>query len=456
MAEDPKKDAKPAPEEKKGDKPAPSGTGGPPPAGSPSSAKPAAATRAAEEAAKQAAPGKPAAAPGKQAEKEPAKGAAQPPGKEPEKRPPAAPPGAGKGKPPPPGKKRRGCLAALLWLIVIVIVIGVGGYYTWPYWSPYARPYIEPYLQALVPPSAENEKLAALDGRLGKLEETARALAKESEVLGTLPGEIKELRGELDEVLARLEKVEQGIASLAAAPAGGERMPAQGVPAELEQRLAKLETEAERLQQLDARLAALDRVESQISELEKIAGARSAASGKAAAAALALERLGDAVKGSGPFATELDAVKTLIGEDPVASEAIAALEPYATKGVPTAATLYRRFPEVADAVAGAESRMQGEGWVQRTVNRLRSLVTIRRTGEAAVGAGGTDAALALAEKSLAAGDLRGAVAALESLKGNAADAAKGWLRDAKARLRIEQAFARLQLRIISLLAAKEG
>jgi hypothetical protein len=172
------------------------------------------------------------------------------------------------------------------------------------------------------------------------------------------------------------------------------------------------------------------------------------------AAALTAGQLAQALKGSGPFSAELDAVKPFAKDDAGMAAAVAALAPRAADGVPTVSELRARFPAVAEAVDRADARVEGEGWFEKAFNRLSALVTIRRTGETAVAAGGTDAALAGAERALAAGDLAAAVQAVEALEPPAANAAAGWLGDARARLTAERLLATLQARAISLLAAK--
>ena len=69
-------------------------------------------------------------------------------------------------------------------------------------------------------------------------------------------------------------------------------------------------------------------------------------------------------------------------------------------------------------------------------------MTIRRIGGASQT--GPEAAVSAAQASLDRGDLAGAVAALESLTGAAAEAARPWLKMARERLSVERALDRLQ------------
>ncbi len=95
--------------------------------------------------------------------------------------------------------------------------------------------------------------------------------------------------------------------------------------------------------------------------------------------------------------------------------------------------------------------MEGEGWVSDVVNRLSSMVSVRRTefGEAD---SSIDAILARADKALAAGDLTAAVDEVAGLQGNAAEAAAGWLEDARARAAAERAMTLLHAYAVSLMS----
>jgi hypothetical protein len=83
--------------------------------------------------------------------------------------------------------------------------------------------------------------------------------------------------------------------------------------------------------------------------------------------------------------------------------------------------------------------------------KLSELVSVRPVGEDVEG---DDAAarVARAEAVLAKGDLAGAVAELEGLTGQAAEAAAPWLADARARLDAEAALAALQSIAVARLA----
>ena len=111
-----------------------------------------------------------------------------------------------------------------------------------------------------------------------------------------------------------------------------------------------------------------------------------------------------------------------------------------------------QFPLVALAVLRADSagsRSAG-GFIDRTWQRISSLVTIRRVGE--VEGAAADAILARAERRLAAGELVAAVDLMAGLKGPAGAAGEAWLERARARLEAESALASLQAGVIARLA----
>jgi uroporphyrinogen-III synthase len=109
---------------------------------------------------------------------------------------------------------------------------------------------------------------------------------------------------------------------------------------------------------------------------------------------------------------------------------------------------------MAAEVTRAGGWTAGEGWFDRTVQRLSTLVTIRRVDGRSDGS--PDAVLAEAERFLKANDLLACVQALERLTGDSAQAAAPWLKGALARVAVERALAALHVHAISLLApAKE-
>ncbi len=160
-----------------------------------------------------------------------------------------------------------------------------------------------------------------------------------------------------------------------------------------------------------------------------------------AARVLALLQLREALRGSGPYVSELKALQNLAAADPELAPLIAPLAAHAGTGLPTLADLQSAFPAVAAAVVAAERGEQGEGWFAGVLRRLSGTVTIRRVGM--VEGNSPDAVVARAEVKLAAGDLAGALAELDGLEGAPAAAAASWRAQASARLAATQALSAL-------------
>ena len=95
-------------------------------------------------------------------------------------------------------------------------------------------------------------------------------------------------------------------------------------------------------------------------------------------------------------------------------------------------------------------KKKSDEFLERTWQRVSSLITIRRIGE--IHGEETDAILARAERRLIAGELTAAIDLMENLKGPASAAARDWLDKAKAHLSAALALAEMQNRAISKLA----
>jgi hypothetical protein len=227
---------------------------------------------------------------------------------------------------------------------------------------------------------------------------------------------------------------------------------------ELSQRIARLEDTGavsdlkQNLEQLDAENQQISATVAEISErMRGLEATDTAADAKARATVLAAGDLREALRAAAPFTAELDALRAAASGQPEIEKILDELAPLAAAGVPTLTTLTDRFDRVARDVSSAARRIEGDGWMATVVNRLASLVSIRRTDD---GDGGdsVDGVLVRAESALADGDLIGAVNALESLTDAPAEAAAGWLADARARVLAERAMAVLHVHAVSLMA----
>lgn len=151
----------------------------------------------------------------------------------------------------------------------------------------------------------------------------------------------------------------------------------------------------------------------------------------------------------GPFPGELEAARAALAEDPAAKEAIEALAPYADKGVADAGQLARRFDLASAAVIQAARRAPDGDWMDRTVERMSSVLTVRRVEQPA--AGTPDAHVATAEKALAARDVAAALDALAPIREAVQRAAPDWLAAAEARRAVDAATTRASRRVAAIL-----
>ena len=127
-----------------------------------------------------------------------------------------------------------------------------------------------------------------------------------------------------------------------------------------------------------------------------------------------------------------------LGELPGAPPALAR---YAAAKPPTEAQLRLSFPAAASAAdAASQPATDGKPFLDRMWARAKTLVTVRRGDQVLLG-DPASGITARAQTALDAGDLEGAVAALGSLTGPAANAVAGWQAQARGLLDARAALA---------------
>ena len=326
------------------------------------------------------------------------------------------------------GRERAGSTGWLVLILVLVMAL-VGSS---PYW---ALP-----LAGLLPwaPRSGNDQLAQLDQRQSDLMQQQ--------------GDLLKRQAALDQ---RLGRVEEQLRAGAAAPSATK---------ELDERVAALEqrprvADTARIAQLQDEIRRLAQGQEQSGErIAKLETRRDAGAGERSdqALLLALGQLRGQLQGSRPFAAELGAVDALSRNHPEAHEVLQPLMASANAGIPSMALLTQRFTQDTAPALVRAAAPQGDGWGQKIMGRLRSLVVIRRVGsDGSTASDPVDAAVAQAEAALAGGDLAGAVKSVESLPESAQAPAKSWLADARRRLAAEQALARLTDDLTARLAAED-
>ena len=266
------------------------------------------------------------------------------------------------------------------------------------------------------------------------LSRQTETLAKETLAVGS---KAETLAGRIDELARRTEGVEAQLAPLAEAPAAAKAL----LP---------------RVDALEADSLQTKRLADRFREVETASKETVGRAQHLAASVLAIQQLKAALAASGPFAAQLASAQALARDDADLAAQLAVLDPLAAQGIPSVAILNSRFGATAAAVSRAALATAGESWGERALDRLSALVTIRRVGPAALAAGGTEGALAQAEEALTAGDLAGALAALEGVQGPGAEALQPWLAAARARLAADKAIAEAEGRAIARLREARG
>jgi hypothetical protein len=365
--------------------------------------------------------------------------------------------------PPPPaataerkGGAGRGFLAGVLGSLLILGLAGAAAYLTRDQWAP--------RLAAIVAPAAETAGEGDARGAVASLKAEADALKAEVAELKTQLGARDErllaLEARLDGLGRQVEQVAAAPAQAAAQPAAEPQPPVPDLSqpvAELEQRLGRLESDIQRLAGMERGLAGVQTAVSEVrSEVQTAVDKAEQQASRPVATVLAINQLADALGRSDGYARQLEALRIIAGDNAGLMEPLERLATWSSSGLATLGQLQGELPGVAQKVAQTDYQSGGEGWLDDVTNRLASLVTVRKVGDAALASGGTDAALAQAEAALSSGDLAGAVKALEGLQGAAAEAASPWLTKARDRVAAEKALADLRLAAIAQLDAARG
>jgi uroporphyrinogen-III synthase len=271
---------------------------------------------------------------------------------------------------------------------------------------------------------------------------------------------IERTRGGLAETNAQLVLARRRIDGLEAAAAAGtneqvaaldQRLRAVEVAVDqtavnaLELRVGALEAglidaaPADELRALGAKLGALERV--------------AADAGRSAALAVAVARLREAARLSEPYVAALDEARALAGalRDADLDAALTTIGGRAAAGVPNLEALRQQFADLAVPILRAAGLDGDAGWFAKTVNRLSSVVSVRRIGE--VTGPTVEAHIARAEARLDGGDLAAAIGELAALDAPPGGALAGWLDDARARIALDRALDDVSARALTLLGA---
>ena len=344
-----------------------------------------------------------------------------------------------------PRPRRRMTLRWIVLIVLALVVVIVA-----------SLPLLRPLLRAVLPagspiatapaPDFTAQRLAAMEQQLATIERQLRGqtsvgdlnnrLTALSDGVDALQQQVAQLEQEaagLSDFDARITKLEQKQADLTKAVQEVSRQPASDP--ELR---ADVTAQGKDIAALGSRMDALrDTAQSLNGDARKVA------------LVMALNQLGEAAAHNGSFTAELKAVRDLAGQDTAftGDPAFATLQSHAADGVTTLPALQAGFAKIAGTIVSAGAEPAGDDWMSRTLARLGSIVTIRRTGEVA---GNTpEAIVARTERRLAGGDLAAAVQEIGHLNGRAAAAAADWLARARANLAVAQAVETLRTRTLA-------
>ncbi|RUY22963.1 phage tail protein [Mesorhizobium sp. M7A.F.Ca.US.001.04.1.1] len=235
--------------------------------------------------------------------------------------------------------------------------------------------------------------------------------------------------GDAAGVTALGDKVAQIETAVAALGKAGSAAPVDLGP--LTEKLAGLDAQVksagEAATAQDGRLKALEQSVSQLS------GKVEAAAGQPKIAlAIAASALKAALERGGPFSAELE---TLAAISPDAPQ-LAALRPYAEKGVPTRAEIASQADAAANAMVTAATPVdENAGFVQSLLSSAQSLVKVRPIG--AVEGAGAPETVARMEAAVNQGDYAKALSEYETLPEAAKAAGADFAGKLKARIEVE-------------------
>ena len=338
--------------------------------------------------------------------------------------------------------------SGLAWVALIIALGSAAGLATQSYWRPGVEASLNAHLSrffgpppAPAPAPPDTTLAAAVDalkGRIGALENRpAPEPAPAAEPV--------DIDGALAPLADRLAALEDAMANApASSPDQVDLTPLNEAIDALRARVNAMDTRADDsleafraelstfADQFDAIRSGIETVTDRIAAVERrlaqIETAYGGPSGSEAALVLAVGQLDSLMAASEPFGGTLSDIAALAPDDADVQDAVAALSPLKDLVIPSRADLIDAFGDVAPIVDRVERVAGAEGWVDETLAELRGLVSIRRTDSSE-----SAPAVSRAEAALEAGDLSGAVMAVEPLAAEDAVIAD-WVTKAKQRI----------------------
>lgn len=271
---------------------------------------------------------------------------------------------------------------------------------------------------------ADGKAVAEIAARLGKLEQAVTKLpaGSEADKLAAIDGQLKALGLAVAGLNRRADEI--AASALAARDEAGATTKSIG---DIRKAISDAPQPAGRAD-LDALGKRLDMLEAAANAARQ-SSAQATSAGAAVRLALAASALREAVNSGGGYAAELDAVKAAGGE----AASVAALAPFAAKGLPSDAALAKdllALVALMTKAAGIDKQATG-GFFDKLQANAEKLVRVRPLEETA----GADAGAVIAriEARAARNDVSGARTEIENLPAAARQVADGWLKSLAAR-----------------------
>lgn len=199
---------------------------------------------------------------------------------------------------------------------------------------------------------------------------------------------------------------------------------------------------------------AVEKVREKDPTLQKLTGDMSTQELGAAALLLTLNELRGNMNSERAFEQDLAIVQKFAGNDPAMNKALQNLAPYAKSGVLSKETLQKEFRGIAADIVMAKLRGEDASVRDRVLDRLGKYAKLRKVDD--IQGNTVDATVARAEKMLDEGNIRGAIAELQTLEGAPAEVAQPWMNQAAGNVVADDASAAMMQQLMQQMSGMSG
>ena len=188
--------------------------------------------------------------------------------------------------------------------------------------------------------------------------------------------------------------------------------------------------------------------------LQKLTDGMSTQELGAAALLLTLNELRGNMHSERAFEQDLAIVQKFAGNDPAMQQALQNLAPYAKSGVLSKETLQKEFRGIAADIVMAKLRGEDASVRDRVLERLGKYAKVRKVDD--IEGNTVDATVARAEKMLDEGNIRGAIAELQTLEGAPAEVAQPWMNQAAGNIVADDATTMMMQQLMQQMSGLSG